>query len=273
MEGQRMGFPLAYGYCLVGRVTECGDDVDDSMYGRLVFTFAAHASEVVTKAGSVQLVPEGIDPLDAIFMPSVETALSIVHDAHPRLGEKIVVYGQGLIGLLVTSLLSLSALNLQLPSLTTVDTLPERLALSALLGSQQAVLPTEVAACNPFDVAIEASGNYRALQSAIDCTRNGGRIIIASWYGNEDVSLKLDIDFHRSHKTMRTSQVSDLPAELRQTWTKQRRFDLVWEVLRDMKPSRLLTKKAAPSDAKKVYEELSRGEQVSVAFDYTNIDA
>jgi threonine dehydrogenase-like Zn-dependent dehydrogenase len=273
MEGERMGFPLAYGYCLVGRVTECGEGVDDDMYGKVVFTFAAHASEVVTKASSVQLVPEGIDPLDAIFMPSVETALSIVHDAHPRLGEKIVVYGQGLIGLLVTSLLSLSSLNLQVPCLTTVDTFPERLALSSLLGSQQAVLPTEVAACEAFDLAIEASGNYRALQSAIDCTRNGGRIIIASWYGNEDVSLKLGIDFHRSHKTIRTSQVSDLPAELRQTWTKQRRFDLVWEVLRDMRPSRLLTKKAAPSDAKEVYEELSRGEQVSVAFDYTIMDS
>jgi threonine dehydrogenase-like Zn-dependent dehydrogenase len=48
------------------------------------------------------------------------------------------------------------------------------------------------------DVSIEVSGNERALQSAIDYTRNGGRIIVGSWYGNSDVTLKLGIDFHRS---------------------------------------------------------------------------
>lgn len=270
MEGQRMGYPLAYGYSLVGRIVECGENVDGGqLNGRLVFAFSAHASEVVLQASAVHVIPEGIDPLDAIFMPSLETALSIVHDAHPRLGEKIVVYGQGLIGLLVTSLLSSLALDLQSPILTTVDTLPERLALSALLGSQQALLPNRVGACGEFDVSIEVSGNYRALQTAIDYTKNGGRVIVASWYGNENVSLKLGIDFHRSHKTIKTSQVSELPAELRASWTKQRRFDLVWDILKDIRPSRLLTRRAAPHEAKDAYEELSRGEQVSVAFVYS----
>eukprot|EP00977_Amphora_coffeiformis_P007019 scaffold1519_cov166-Amphora_coffeaeformis.AAC.19 len=270
MEGQRMSFPLAYGYCLVGRVIECGDGVDtESLNGKLVFTFSPHASEVVANADSVHLIPEGIDPFDAIFMPSVETALSIVHDANPRLGEKVIVFGQGLIGLLTTSLLSSMILNLQSPTLTTVDTIPERLALSAWLGSQQAVPPYNVGSCGDFDIAIEASGNYQGLQSAIDCTRNGGRVIIASWYGSEQVSLKLGIEFHRSHKTIRTSQVSELPAELRETWTKKRRFDLVWHILKDLRPSKLLTRKASPSEAKDMYEGLSRGDQVSVAFDYT----
>ena len=270
MEGQRMSFPLAYGYCLVGRIIECGEGVDtESLNGKLVFTFSPHASEVVANVDSVHLIPDGIDPFDAIFMPSVETAVSIIHDARPRLGEKVVVFGQGLIGLLTTSLLSSMSLNLQSPILTTVDTIPERLALSTWLGSQQAVLPSELDSSGDFDVAIEASGNYRALQSAVDCTRNGGRIIIASWYGIEQVSLKLGIDFHRSHKTIRTSQVSELPAELRETWSKKRRFDLVWQILKDLRPSKLLTKRAAPSEAKDMYEGLSRGEQVSVAFDYT----
>ena len=178
-------------------------------------------------------------------------------------------FGLGLIGLLTTSLLSSMTLDLQSPILTTVDTIPERLALSAWLGSRQAVPPCEVGSCGSFDVAIEASGNYRALQSAIDCTRNGGRVIIASWYGSEQVSLKLGIDFHRSHKTIRTSQVSEIPAALRETWTKKRRFDLVWHILKDIRPSKLLTIKAAPREAKDVYEGLSRGDHVSVAFDYT----
>ena len=269
MEGQRMQYPLAYGYSLVGEVTECGENVDEAKYrGKLVFTFSAHSSEVVTPADAVHLVPEGINPFDAIFMPSIETAVSIIHDANPRLGENICVFGQGLIGLLVTAMLSLVSPNLRRPCLTTVDTFPERLALSSLLGAQQTVLPAQVSSSQKFDVAIEVSGNFRALQSAIDHTRNGGRIIIASWYGKAPVNLHLGIDFHRSHKTIKTSQVSELPAELRQTWTKERRFDLAWGLLKDLQPSRLLTKVALPKDAKQIYEELNKGSQVAVAFDY-----
>ena len=269
MEGQRMEYPLSYGYSLVGRVVECGEKVEaETFMGKNVFTFSAHATEAVAEAKAVHLIPDGVDPYDAIFMPSVETALSIVHDAHPRLGEKILVLGQGLIGLLVTHLLSKVSPELGRPSLTTVDAFPERLAFSTLLGSQQAVLPSEVSLCEAFDVAIEVSGNFRALQSAIDCTRNGGRVIIASWYGNKPCTLKLGIEFHRSHKTIRTSQVSELPSELREAWTKQRRFELTWDLLRALRPSRLLTRVARPEDAAEVYEELLRGDQVSVAFDY-----
>ena len=92
-------------------------------------------------------------------------------------------------------------------SLTTVDTIPSRLAASALMGSQEALCPTEVALAPPFDIAIEVSGNGRALQSAIDATRDGGKIIIGSWYGDTEVPLKLGIDFHRSKKALVVSQV------------------------------------------------------------------
>jgi threonine dehydrogenase-like Zn-dependent dehydrogenase len=148
-------------------------------------------------------------------MPSVETALSLVHDANPRFGERAVVFGQGLIGLLVTSILARTT-----PSpadagcgslactLTTVDAIAARLAASVLMGAHEALLPQEVLSSLPFDLAIEISGNSKALQSAIDSTRNGGRIIVGSWYGNAEVGLKLGIDFHRSQKTLIVSQVS-----------------------------------------------------------------
>ena len=33
-----------------------------------------------------------------MYLPAVETALSLVHDVHPRVGEKVAVFGQGMIG-------------------------------------------------------------------------------------------------------------------------------------------------------------------------------
>lgn len=41
---------------------------------------------------------QGIEPEDAVYLPAVETALSLVHDVHPRVGEKVAVFGQGMIG-------------------------------------------------------------------------------------------------------------------------------------------------------------------------------
>jgi threonine dehydrogenase-like Zn-dependent dehydrogenase len=270
MAEERMAYPLAYGYSLVGRVTQCGSDVADAdeLLGRLVFTFSPHSSHVICDRNALQLVPDGIDAHDAIFMPSVETALSMVHDAHVRVGEKVAVFGQGLIGLLVTAILSSSQ---ALPgTVTTFDGISERLAASAAMGSSEALLPTEgaAAAAGPFDVSIEVSGNARALQSAIDNTRSGGRIIVGSWYGNADVTLKLGIDFHRSHKTIKTCQVSEIPAELTALWSKERRFALTWELVKRIRPSRLITRTTTLDHAKAAYDALDQGKEISVAFTY-----
>ncbi|KAG7353901.1 alcohol dehydrogenase [Nitzschia inconspicua] len=271
MDGDRMSYPLSYGYSLVGEVVECGSDVDPCLLGKLVFTFSPHATYVVTDVDAIQIVPKGIHPLDAIFMPSVETSLSLVHDAHVRLGENVAIYGQGLIGLLVTALLGRQANVLQLRenfgTVTTFDRIPDRLAASAAMGASEALFPG--GSKGPFDVSIEVSGNGNALQAAIDCTRDGGRIIIGSWYGNSLVQLKLGIDFHRSHKSIQTSQVSEIPASLSGLWTKQRRFDLTWELVRELRPSRLLTKTLPLDKAQAAYEALDGGTEIAVAFDYT----
>jgi len=275
MDEERMAYPLAYGYSLVGRVTRCGSKVKDAaqILGKLVFTFSPHASVVITERDAIHLVPDGVAAEDAIFMPSVETALSIVHDAHVRIGERVAVYGQGLIGLLVTSLLSIQDIGSNtglFGTVTAFDTFSGRLAASSVMGASQALLPTQASEAGPFDVSIEVSGNTRALQSAIDNTLSGGRIIVGSWYGNADVSLKLGIDFHRSHKTIKTSQVSKIPAELTALWNKDRRFALTWELVRKIRPSRLITRTSTLDEAQNVYELLDAGKEIAVAFTYSH---
>jgi threonine dehydrogenase-like Zn-dependent dehydrogenase len=277
MDDQSMKYPLSYGYSMVGVVIRCGENVTDAqdIIGKTVFSFSPHASHIILDRESIHVVPNGISPQDAIFMPSVETALSIVHDAHIRLGENVAIYGQGLIGLLVNAILSNyhgnhdnSSSSSSLGRLTVFDTLPDRLAMASTMGASQALLPSESEASGPFDVSIEVSGNSRALQSAIDHTRDGGRIVIGSWYGNSSIELKLGIDFHRSHKTIKTSQVSSIPAELSQLWDKKRRFDLSWELVRLLKPSRLITKTLTLDRAQDAYEALDKGQEIAIAFEY-----
>jgi len=272
MEDERMAYPLSYGYCLVGVVVDCGSEISRRDFlGKTVFTFSPHSTHVVTEVDAVQILPVGIDPKDAIFMPSVETALSLVHDANVRVGENVAVYGQGLIGLLVTSLLSQGKSDKssgRFNSITTFDMIPDRLAASSKMGASQALIPGSESQGGHFDVSIEVSGNARALQSAIDQTLHGGRVIVGSWYGNKDVSLKLGIDFHRSHKIIQTSQVSEIPANLSRLWSKERRFAYTWDLVKQIRPSRLLTKILTLKEAQEAYEALDKGTEIAVAFDY-----
>ena len=144
----------------------------------------------------------------------------------------------------------------------------DRLAAASRMGASQTLLPSQAPESGPFDVSIEVSGNSRALQTAIDHTLPGGRIIVGSWYGNDDVVLKLGIDFHRSHRTIKTSQVSEIPAELSALWSKKRRFSLAWELVRKLKPSRLISRSTTLDEAQAAYESLDAGREIAVAFRY-----
>lgn len=275
MAEDRMAYPLAYGYSLVGKVTRCGSKVKDAdeILGRLVFTFSPHASHAIVDRENIHLVPDGVDAQDAMFLPSVETALSLVHDAHVRVGEKVAVFGQGLIGLLVTSILGIQALpwtssSGKFGTVSVFDTITDRLAAASEMGASEALLPSDAGVSGPFDVSIEVSGNARALQSAIDNTVSGGRIVVGSWYGNADVILKLGIDFHRSHKTIITSQVSELRAELMGLWSKQRRFAFTWELVKQIRPSKLITRTATLDHVQEAYELLHSGSEIAICFNF-----
>ena len=277
MTEESMSYPLSYGYSLVGRVTACGANVQDSdvIKGKLVFVFAPHSSRVVIERDAIQLIPDGIEAEDAIFMPSVETALSLVHDAHVRLGENIAVYGQGLIGLLVTSILSRQFTTdspIHIGSITSFDALDDRLRVSTMMGATSALHPSlamaSAAGVGGFDVSIEVSGNPKALQSAIDNTSDEGRVIVGSWYGNSEVTLKLGIDFHRSHKTIQTSQVSVIPCALTGLWDKERRFALTWALVKAIRPSTLISKRLSLDNAQHAYELLDKGQEIAVCFRY-----
>lgn len=273
MEDESMEYPLSYGYSLVGRVAACGPDVKDAdhILGKLAFVFSPHSTRVVVDRDAIQLVPEGIEPEDAIFMPSVETALSLVHDANVRLGENVAIFGQGLIGLLVTAILSMQkmkASSVHFGSVTTFDAIDDRLAVSSMMGSTSALQPQYVSVAGPFDVSLEVSGNPKALQSAIDNTCDSGRVIVGSWYGNVDVTLKLGIDFHRSHKIIQTSQVSNIPCALTGLWSKERRFALTWELVKSIRPSRLISKQLQLEHAQHGYELLDKAQEIAICFKY-----
>ena len=126
-------YPLKYGYAAVGRVIAVGSDVEDSWLDRLVFAFQPHESHFTARVESLLPAPTGITAESAVFLPNMETAVNLVHDGHPLLGENVVIYGQGVVGLLTTALLAKLSLN----TLITLDQHTLRRQMSETLGANR----------------------------------------------------------------------------------------------------------------------------------------
>src|SRR5258706_9490342 len=99
-------YPFSYGYALVGDVSATGPGVDEGWLGKTLFAFHPHQDAVVVPLTGCHTVPDGVPPEAALFLPQVETALNLVMDGAPLIGERVLVFGQGVVGLLTARLLA-----------------------------------------------------------------------------------------------------------------------------------------------------------------------
>ncbi|HMV29938.1 MAG TPA: zinc-binding alcohol dehydrogenase, partial [Anaerolineales bacterium] len=199
-------YPLAYGYACVGKVREIGKVVGKEWQDRLVFSFQPHTSHFVSKPENLFPIPNSLKPENACFLPNMETAVNLVQDGAPILGERVLVLGQGIVGLLTASLLH----EFPLENLTVVDAIElRRKAMKEIEGQMSKVnklSPSDLQSSS-FDLVFELTGSPSALNTAIEHTSFSGRIIIGSWYGQKRAEIDLGGSFHRSRIQLISSQV------------------------------------------------------------------
>jgi len=268
-----LDYPLAYGYAAIGRVTAAASGVDQAWVGQQVFSFQPHTSHFITTPDGLIRVPD-LPPETACFLPGMETAVNFVQDAAPLLGERVLVLGQGIIGLLTTSLLA----QFPLAMLLTADYYELRRSASQALGvtaSLDPAAPSFRAQARTLlepgaDLALEVSGSPTALEDAIALTRFSGRVVIGSWYGEKRATLDLGGTFHRSRIRLVASQVSSIAPELSARWDKPRRFEVAWDALRRVRPEKWITHRFPLQDAAQAYELLDNSglDAIQVIFQY-----
>jgi 2-desacetyl-2-hydroxyethyl bacteriochlorophyllide A dehydrogenase len=212
-------YPFFYGYSCVGLVEE-GRNVDK---GSPVFVFSPHQSAVVAPADDVVRLGE-IQPRHGTLFPLVETALQISLEAGDVGGKTVALFGLGPVGVLAGSLLARSGARV-----IGADPVDFRREVAASFGvegytpSRLGDIVDEATAGKGVPLAIEASGNPDALRSALDLLAHEGTALVASWYGRKVVELPLGGRFHRRRLTIRSTQVSTIPAALAGEWTIARR--------------------------------------------------
>jgi 2-desacetyl-2-hydroxyethyl bacteriochlorophyllide A dehydrogenase len=249
-------YPFAYGYAAGGIVERSRGAIPE---GADVLAFHPHQDRFV--AATTDVVPvNGVDLRLATLLPLVETALQITLDAEVHLGDPVVVLGLGPVGILTGALLARSG-----ATVLGCDPRPWRRAAAKRFGLE-ALDPEEVSDAarghrpQGVSLVVEVSGDPAALSSALGLLGQEGTALVASWYGRKPVALPLGAEFHRRRLSIRSSQVSTIPARLTGTWTVARRRAVALELLRELPVQTLATHEFAFDDAPAAFEAIERGE-------------
>jgi hypothetical protein len=221
-QGGDFPFPVKYGYLNVG-VIEAGPT---ELIGRTVFTLFPHQSEFVIAVDAVTLVPRQVPPRRGVLAGAVETAVNVLWDAAPRLGDRVAIVGAGLIGAAIAVLAS------RIPGVdvTLIDIDRSKQDAAAALG---AIFTHPDDAAGDFDIVIEASGSQDGLAVALRCAATDGEVVVASWYGSTPLQLELGADFHSRRLTIRASQVGEVALARRGRRTRGQRLALALRLLED----------------------------------------
>lgn len=266
LTSESFSYPLSYGYACVGDVERVGEEVGQEWEGASVFAFQPHVSRFVAKPETLVRLPDSVRMTDAVMIPSVETAVNLVMDGRPMIGETAVVFGLGVVGLLTTRLLGTHPLS----SLVTVDPVDSRRQRSLDTGASVAVAEVRDAIetdstesnssagdrANRADLVFELTGTPSVLNDAIEATGFGGRLVVGSWYGSKAASIDLGGHFHRSRMQIISSQVSTIAPEYTARWTKSRRMSVVLDLLPEIEPSTLISDRHGLDKAAAAYRKL-----------------
>lgn len=246
-EGELPG-PVKYGYLNVG-IVEHGPA---ELAGRTVFSLFPHQSRFVVPASAVVVVPDGIPPRRAVLAGAVETAVNVLWDAAPLVGDRISVVGAGMIGCAVARL----ARGIPAADVVLVDVDPAKAQVCESLGIAFARADD---APRDRDLVIHTSGTADGLQVAIDTAAVEGEIVEASWFGDRPVSVRLGGGFHSRRLSIRSSQVGMVAPRRRGTRTPHDRLALALDLLRDPAFDALVTGSSSWRDLPEVMSAISAG--------------
>ncbi len=189
------------GYSLAGRVLAVAEDVTDLAAGDLVACggsqCAFHIEQVAVPRNLTVRVPDGLGADLAAFVTLGSIALEALRRSGRTLGETIVVFGCGVLGMLITKLARAAGIYV-----VAVDPDPRRLEVAAAAGA----LPVEVgpAGSGPADGGEDLARRVRArtdgfgadaavitvtteasdvVNAAVDVLRPGGVVVGVGQFG------------------------------------------------------------------------------------------
>jgi len=248
---------------------------------------AHHAEHVAVPDLLAAPVPEGVELWQAAYTTLVSISMHAVRQAEVKLGERVLVMGQGLVGQLATSLLNAAGARVM-----GVDFVDSRLSVARQMGAERVVNPSRTKLDDAVrewtdgwgvDAVLLCVGGKAAApaEQAATVLRDRGTMVIVgiydaplewkAYYGKE-----INVRYSRSYGPGRYDPQyewggHDYPiGHVR--WTENRNFDAALHLMASgkLKLEPVTTRRAAFADAVKVYDELMQegNADIGVVLEY-----
>ena len=266
----KLDTPIPLGYSLAGIVVEAGGQSGVSIGDRVACAgagIANHADYNVVPKNLMARIPDGVSDEAASFATVGAIALQGVRIADPKLGERVVVMGLGLIGLLTVQLLKANGCRV-----IGFDPNPARVALALDLGADRAVSAGLAAAVADFTaghgadaVLLTASTpSDEPINQAATISRMKGRVVVVGLVGmrlDREPFYKRELDLRLAmstgpgrydHEYEQGGRDYPLPYV---RWTEQRNLAAFLELVAagSVTPEKLITHRFAIDDALAAY--------------------
>lgn len=160
--------------CRAGRPTHCPDRTTLGIRGR----DGVLAGYFCLPAGNLHLVPDAVPDEAAVFTEPLAAACEILEQVHVHPRDRVVVLGDGKLGLLIAQTLALTGCHL-----TAVGRHPDKLARLAARG-----IATQVGGEGlegHADLVVECTGQPEGFLAARKMVRPRGTVVLKSTYHSE----------------------------------------------------------------------------------------
>lgn len=271
----KLDAPIPLGYCNAGVVVEAGPRAGSFAVGHRVVTNGPHAEYARVPCPLAARIPDEVSFEAAAFTPIAAIGLQGIRLAAPTLGETVVVFGLGLIGLLTVQLLRANGCRV-----IGIDRDAARLALAersgavALDGAQGDV----VARVNELTSGVGADAVLLTLASKSDepvrqaaaMSRKRGRLVLVGVTGLDlvrDDFYKKELSFAVScsygpgrYDASYEEGAQDYPLPFVR-WTEQRNFEAVLALMASgtVDPLPLVSHRFAFDQAPAAYDVIGGG--------------
>lgn len=157
-------------FCRQGLVGHCRNRQVLGIHGR----DGALADYLTLPVANLHPVPAGITDEAAVFVEPLAAAFAVVEQVDLRNGDKVLVLGDGKLGLLIAQVLKIVT-----PEVTLAGHHPAKLALAQGCGIRT-VMAGEMAGDKQFDLVVEATGTALGLTAALQQVRPRGTVVLKS---------------------------------------------------------------------------------------------
>ncbi len=172
--------------CLAGNGTHCPQRTTLGIAGR----DGTHADYTVLPTRNLARVPDGVSDEAAVFTEPLAAACEILEQVQVKPTDRVVVIGDGKLGLLVAQVLQLTGCELHV-----IGRHADKLAILARRAIRTEALARGDATTLPdgwADIVVECTGNAQGFASARRLVRPRGSLVLKSTYvGELEVDMSL----------------------------------------------------------------------------------